>query len=904
MTATHRPLDFALMPTLQASNAAVVQHPDDKPQGTLVVGGQGSGKTSFMLRAFLNDCRDPNCAPILIDPKSELARRALALIPLDVDKRVWFLNLAQPRFGMSPLWLPPETMRDPRKLSARVTGVAENVVNSLLDVHEGQLFQSSRDLLYHATIGALALAAARDTRPTFEDVYNLLSPWREDVRDAVVTATSHIPRLELTREFWAREIPDALTGAAAITRQRMQAPRNKVGSIVSVPPLRAFFDHPCEVSFRSMIEARDILIVDAAMGGTDDLPGIGQENSVLCMQFLLRMLHAHMQDQIHVARPLLPRVAMYLEEAHYVVNEATIDMLATHRAAGLEPTLSYQFFAQLLAETPARSEKIRKGVMNLCQSRNIFRVSDPEDAEEASRTAMSIYDSLIRSDAEARSRNRVTPDTIMNLPRWHCLASWIADGRRAPAFIGQTYEMPPSESLGATRVHYQRMVDRCAAIAPPQSNDVSGATVTTDATDRLLAADRSAVLTIAGREISAAEYEAIGDAPPFSTLAELPIIDDILEVKDPVAARQSRTVQRYSEQQFRVIALLDRVGRMTTDQLRRAVWPDTTARAAQQFLKRMHEAGLIQFSYARLRNSGRGGSPPRLWSLTPDGFKLGQNPPSEWAAVIPGSRRFRESEAVRGARVPHDLHVVNLLQALDDLVPRWTTDRWRTPRYVTGRFAPPLVGMGREQRRLRAADVQLEKGYGFSHIPQGGFEEILPDLSIEMHVVSDPAPRPGRRFEVRFDLLFELDLTGKASYNREKFARYDAFLTGWALAHPRVRRLGTRPLVVFVSRTEAEMLALMREADEVMRGSVGKLGAPEHEWYFAGRAHVLFTVERDIHQGSLRALKLPALPRALRSELGDDRTTATRACILPPSLVQAGRRRMLPRTSDPSTSSP
>jgi hypothetical protein len=901
MPVRHRPLEFELLPTLQASNGAVVQHPDDKPQGTLVVGGQGSGKTSFMLRAFLNDCRDPNCAPILIDPKSELARRALALIPPDVGKRVWFLNLGLPRFGMSPLWLPPELMSDSGKLAGRVTGVAENVVNGLLDVHEGQLFQSSRDLLYHATIGALALAAAQGTRPSFEDVYSLLSPWREDMRDAVVTVTSHIPSLELTREFWAREIPDALAGASAVTRQRMQAPRNKVGSIVSVPPVRAFFDHPCEVSLRSIIEARDILIVDAAMGGTDRLPGIGQENSVLCMQFLLRMLHAHMQDQIHVPRPLLARVALYLEEAHYVVNEATIDMLATHRAAGLEPTLSYQFFAQLLAETPARSEKIRKGVMNLCQSRTIFRVSDPEDAEEASRTAMTVYDSLIRGDAEARARNRVTPDTIMNLPHWHCLASWIVSGRRLPSFIGRTYEMAPSEALGATRVHYQRMVDRCAAMTP-QPDNASTPKVSPSEAHRPLAADQSAVLTIAGQEISATEYDAIADAPPSSMLAELPILDDIIEVKDAVSARRSRTVQRYSEQQFRVIALLDRAGRMTTEQLRRAVWPDATARAAQQFLKRMHEVGLIQFSYARLRSSARGGSPPRLWSLTAAGFKLGQQPPSEWPAVIPEARRFRESEAVRGARVPHDLHVVNLLQALDDLVPRWTTDRWRTPRYATGRFAPPLVGTGRDQRRLRAADIPVEKGYGFSRIPQGSFEEILPDLSIEMHVVSDPAPRPGRRFEARFDLLFELDLTGKASYNREKFLRYDAFLTGWALAHPSVRRLGTRPLVVFVSRTEAEMLALMREADEVMRGSVGKLGTPEHEWYFAGRAHVLFVVERDIHRGSLRALKLPPLPRAVRRELGDDTTTATRACILPASLVQAGRR-MLPRTSDPGAAS-
>ena len=330
---------------------------------------------------------------------------------------------------------------------------------------------------------------------------------------------------------------------------------------------------------------------------------------------------------------------------------------------------------------------------------------------------------------------------------------------------------------------------------------------------------------------------------------------------------------------------------MTTDQLRRAVWPDATARAAQQFLKRMHEAGLVQFAPTRLRSSARAGSPPRLWSLTPAGFKLGHTPPSDWLAVIPESRRFRVSEAVGGNRLPHDLHVVNWMQALDDLVPRWTTDRWRTPRYHTGRFSPPMVGTGRDRRPLRATDIPVEKGWGFSHIPAQDFEVILPDLSIEMHVVSDPSPRPGRRFEARFDLMVEMDLNGKPSYNRPKLERYDAFLTGWGLAHPRIRRLGTRPLVVFVSRTEEEMLGLMREADEVMRGSVGELGIPEHLWYFAGRAHILFTVERDIQQGSLRALQLPALPLAVRKGLGDEGTTATRACILPPSLVRAGRKR-------------
>jgi hypothetical protein len=50
-------------------------------------------------------------------------------------------------------------------------------------------------------------------------------------------------------------------------------------------------------------------------------------------------------------------------------------------------------------------------------------------------------------------------------------------------------------------------------------------------------------------------------------------------------------------------------------------------------------------------------------------------------------------------------------------------------------------------------------------------------------------------------VLLDLDLTGRPSYNHEKFLAYDAFLTGWSFAHPRYRTLATRPVVIFVCPT-------------------------------------------------------------------------------------------------------
>jgi hypothetical protein len=117
-----------------------------------------------MLRIVLGDLRDENAAVIVLDPKSELSRLCLALTPPDCGKRVWFLDLGHPLFGMSPLRL---TGTDPLPLQA--TAIADNVVAALLDINENQIFQSSRRYLYHAVIGALALAAKQDRRAKFED---------------------------------------------------------------------------------------------------------------------------------------------------------------------------------------------------------------------------------------------------------------------------------------------------------------------------------------------------------------------------------------------------------------------------------------------------------------------------------------------------------------------------------------------------------------------------------------------------------------------------------------------------------------------------------------------------------------------------------------------------------------
>ncbi len=116
--------------------------------------------------------------------------------------------------------------------------------------------------------------------------------------------------------------------------------------------------------------------------------------------------------------------------------------------------MGIQYLSQLgaNAESPAVTEAIRKGVTNLLQSRCLFRVGDPEDAESATRIAMSVYQTMIRADLESRELMGVTPEQSLYLPVWYCLASWIAGGARAPAVLRSDIRVreAPRRCLGAT----------------------------------------------------------------------------------------------------------------------------------------------------------------------------------------------------------------------------------------------------------------------------------------------------------------------------------------------------------------------------------------------------------------------------------------------------------------------
>jgi hypothetical protein len=335
------------------------------------------------------------------------------------------------------------------------------------------------------------------------------------------------------------------------------------------------------------------------------------------------------------------------------------------------------------------------------------------------------------------------------------------------------------------------------------------------------------------------------------------------------------------DEDYSVLALLDRAGLAPRTLIARAIFPTRSRNAVINRLTKLYRHGLIaQHTIGIRQHSQRDGKLPLLYSLTRRGLEVAQTR-TPTPAISP-KRDWRPIEQSRAARIAHDLHALSWGIELHHTVGPLATDNWRTSRYATGRFPVPQVGAGPRRHPITINEIPVPDGQAIIDLELKDFREVKPDLALELRVDT---------LKLTFDVLVELDLTARPSYNRDRFLAYDAFLCGWSLAHRRYQTQGTRPVVVFVCPNARATLACAREADEAMTGRLGVMGTQPEHWYFPGRDHLFFAVEADLHHRSMAALALPALPPGLRERLTGTRDLGVaRVALLPNTVVAAARK--------------
>jgi hypothetical protein len=115
----------------------------------------------------------------------------------------------------------------------------------------------------------------------------------------------------------------------------------------------------------------------------------------------------------------------------------------------------------------------------------------------------------------------------------------------------------------------------------------------------------------------------------------------------------------------------------------------------------------------------------------------------------------------------------------------------------------------------------------------------------------------------------ECDRAERPSKKSRKCATYDAMFNGWGpMLNGYQQRL---PIAVFICLDERSVLAHLLAADHEMTGWVAGLVGKLEDRIYVGRQRTWFVCERDIHQGSLRAWRLPDLPPTARKALGSDK---------------------------------
>jgi Replication-relaxation len=306
-------------------------------------------------------------------------------------------------------------------------------------------------------------------------------------------------------------------------------------------------------------------------------------------------------------------------------------------------------------------------------------------------------------------------------------------------------------------------------------------------------------------------HERPPDTPAPDSLREPVFLDRVSHISAAEQLSGAANPPRMFDEDYAILALLDRAGLAPRTMIGRAVLPGRGAGAVFNRLTKLYRHGLIAQHTIGLREHSRtDGKPPLLYSLTRRGLEVAQQ--RQPAPAISRRREWRAIEQRRAARLPHDLHALGWAIAFHRTVGAPATDNWRTPRYATWRYPVPQAGTHQHRHQITLNEIPVPDGQAIIDVELKQFKEVKPDLSLELCIPE---------MKLSFDLLVELDLTARPSYNRDKLLAYDAFLCGWSLAHPRFRTQGTRPAVVFVCPTPHAALACVREADDTLTGRVG-----------------------------------------------------------------------------------
>ena len=851
--------------TLRDALGTVSIHPELRKQNTAVPGTVEQGKSSYLVATVAEDLRRERCAVIVLDPKGDAAEAAVSLVP--VERTCTLLDLSRPTCGFNPL-----------AVDAPADVIADYVVAALKNLFTDADIRASSDrYLRNAIIAVLAY----DRESTLWDAARLLSVGEEgySYRSSVGARVRTLPEFKEISEFFTAELTAQLADARSMTTAKLDAPVNKLARLLNSASIkRVLLNDSMRVDFDRVIAREEVLVVKGALGA------MGAGNTSVLMQLLVGMLDAALgrqQDLVPAGRRVT--VALKVDEAPLVLNRGFAETMALKRSAGLETVACWQTDAQWT------DREVRDQLDALFAHRVYFATASTRDARAAAALTMAEFSDTVRPGAGHLSALG-RPDVRLHLPRHHAIASWSTpEGRQAP-FIAQTISLQIDRERLAVHARLQRE---------------RGGRHRTDLRqphwDRRRRGPQNGRADTRGprdpgspRPGMGADGTATLPATPSDSYRELVELDGAQSVRWAGRVQSPRPLEP-DPLDLEVLALVAGLRHVLTSQVHRRFNSQRAATTTQRRLKRLSDAGLVERFQFHRRD---GGGVPMCYVITSAGLELlrangrlsaSADGPTAAGADVTAARRESEG-SLRQAR--HDVHVAGWALALERAA-GGALLTLRGPEESV--LAPPLrstpdgkVGLGPGDLRLpggRAAHDFLRTDGAGERVEVERFETVRPDAIVTLPAGADRFPPAGDgpsaagATEVStsddaggavtrapaIDLIVELDDRLPVGRGAGKLERYDHFLSGWSAHTSRYgRRAEAAPMVVFVCRDRARARELARRADAVLRACRAYAGEYPFDWEYPGRERILFASERDVHEGFLRAHRVPTLPPEVR----------------------------------------
>jgi hypothetical protein len=883
---------------------------EDFKYGVQVSGVQGGGKTSILAKIAEVRAREPNTAVIVLDPKGDLAEAAAALMPSWRTVRI--LDVARPLFGMA--------LRTPdRDLQAEAAIFSEAMVDvSRTEEGDSQALNASQRSFKMARGATLAL----EEDPTFWHTLRWLAPddSAADWRAEKISKLAGDPQWHAVWDHFARILPAQLQKSPAQAVMRIEAPYNKIQTLLGDERLNTVLHHPVTVSFDEVIRRREVLIVAARVPDHPD--------GAVLLKFFTQLIHRSIMSQQKLPEDERARVAVIGDDAGNLFSPTIARMMEHDRSAGLDFALGWQHGGQMTPE-------LAQAVDALCNSRFYLRSAE-EDARRAINRLNPAYEERLSGGLAELKRTRVEVNQLTGLDINHAIAVLQAGKTLSNSFTVVTipWENDPKKLAEfEERIRDEGGYDP-EVIAPPREltgrgdneelSDVggeeeepkaSGAGSTTDApkpsTEEKAEAPPAAKAPArapeperqpdtgapqgrgSGKAVRRgrreAEVAALGtptDKPLSEGYQEVELLRDSaasITWEKPKSEPPQLRHNAINAEQRSILDALYELRVLSAGQIQREFMMSSGERQVRRELSLLLRQRMIKRAEIGMRQvRGRG---KRFYVLDTAGFELLKD-----AADHEASGTWRTPELHSAQHVVHDLARNEWLFGFRSLAPRNVAD-WRGPR--SGKIEVPLVKERREaSRRMTPNDLQENAPIDFG---SSEFGNVVPDLTLELLL-----RKPGGE-RVKTDVLVEIEWGNNDETVRRKARDYDGFLTGWWQAHPRYKDLGRPPILFFVVPDlqranrfielldEALTSYLLGPAQTQTREQRQQRVTPTPKKLYLGRRNIFVAVGRDIHQRTLRAWRVPAeLPadRIRNARNAKERRSAGRPVPRPFMLIE------------------